>query len=123
MENKIISDKKNNFSSYALICRVIMSFASFLLSCSIIFFVIYIVGNFQNFTDDAQILMLSIISITSILLLIICFAGIIANFVFLFGGVRIKHRIISIVIFIFIIIIGIILLLFSIILKQLSLGI
>lgn len=123
MENKINSDKKHNFSSYALICRVIMSFASFLLSCSVIFFILYIVGNFQNFTDDAQLLMLSMISIFSILLFITSFAGIIANFVFLFGKVRIKHRIISIISLLFMLVLSIIFLLFSIILKQLSSGI
>lgn len=125
MKNKKITKEKNklDLTSYSIICRLTMSLCSYLMCSCILFLLFFIVGNFQNFTDDSQLLLLSVLSVVSIMLIVASFLGIIINSVFLFFKVRIPHRIICIIVFILMIIIAVVLLLFSSVLKQLSTGI
>lgn len=125
MENKknIKPIDRQNIISYSIICRLNMSLCSYLMCSCVLFLIFFIVGNFQNFTDNSQLLLLSVLSVLSIMLTVSSFFGIVVNSVFLFLKVRIHHRIICIIVFILMIIIAVVLLLFSSILKQLSTGI
>lgn len=122
MKNKKSPLKISDFSSYSLICRVLMSLAVYLLISCIFTFTLYIAGNFQNFTDQSQIFLLTTLTVLSIMMLVSSLSGLISNIVFLIAKVRISHRIVSIIVFIFIIILGIIFLLFSTVLTRLASG-
>lgn len=72
---KNISEKNYFYFLYKLTKNLIFLCLSF----SIILFLLYFIGNYQNFLDKTQILILKVLSFNSILSFILCFLLIIES--------------------------------------------
>ena len=86
-------------------------------------FVLYLIGNFQSFTDKTQLRILFALSLTAAALSIMSFLALILEIVFLFMKSVKTVSIFSILFFIFTAVMGCCFIAFSTIIRRLALGI
>lgn len=93
-----------------------------LLVCLLMCF-LYLIGNFQAFSDKTQLRILFVLSITAAALVIMSFLGFVLEIVFLFMKNRKAVSLFSILFFIFSILMGCGFIAFSTIIRRLAVGI
>lgn len=77
-------NKKRFTITFLFFEKLLRNIITSLFVISIFLFCLYIIGNYQSFTDKSQLLILSVLSICSIILGTMSFLGIIQNIVFMF---------------------------------------
>ena len=121
-ENIKFSKKKHVFP-YVILAKLVRNSVILDFSICILLFALYMIGNFQAFTDATQLRILVVLSIASAVLNIISFLGIIAEIVFIFLKSRKSNVVFSILLYIFSMIIGFGLIAFSTVIRRISVGI
>ena len=121
-ENKKISKKKRVFP-YAILGKLTQNSIILDLLICILLFSLYLIGNFQDFTDNAQLRILSVLSVAAAVLCILSFLGIIVEIAFVFMKSLKTPVIFSILLFIITLIIGAGLIGFATIVRRIAVGI
>lgn len=123
MNNKKTKHPLVKKNIYELVYRLTKNLVYLLLVFTILLFSIYIVGNFQNFLDKSQFLILSILSACSVFMVFLSFVGIIENVIMIFTN-RNKGKCFLAIILLFItFIIGMIFIFYSTVIQEISLGV
>ncbi len=117
------SSKKKRLFPYAILGKLTRNSIILDLLICLLFFSLYLIGNFQAFTDRAQLRILAVLSILAAVLCILSFFGIIEEIVFVFMKSRKTPAFFSIIFFIFTLIIGGALIGFSTVIRRIALGI
>ncbi len=121
-ENQKNSKKKHLFP-YAILGKLTRNAIILDLLICLMLFALYLIGNFQSFTDTAQLRILGVLSITAAVLSLLSFLGIVEEIVFIFMKSRKTPAFLTIIFFIFSLIIGFGLISFSIIIRRIAVGI
>lgn len=114
---------KNINSPYKILYKLTNFFINVFFVFCIVLIILYIMGNYQNFLDKSQILLLTVLSVCSVSMTVMAIISLIENTVLIFLEKSKNNQIKNILWDIFTLIFGIIILIFSIFVKQLSLGI
>ena len=121
-ENKKISKKKRVFP-YAILGKLIQNSIILDFLICLLLFSLYLIGNFQSFTDRTQLRILLVLSIAAAALCILSFLGIVVEIVFVFMKGRKTPAFFSILLYIFTLIIGGGLIGFSTVIRRIAIGI
>ena len=121
-ENQKNSKKKHLFP-YAILGKLTRNAIILDLLICLMLFALYLIGNFQSFTDTAQLRILGVLSITAAVLSLLSFLGIVEESVFIFMKSRKTPVFLTIIFFIFSLIIGFGLISFSIVIRRIAVGI
>ena len=121
-ENQKISKKKRIFP-YAILGKLTRNSIILDFLICLLLFSLYLIGNFQYFTDRTQLRILLVLSITAAALCILSFLGIVVEVVFIFMKGRKSSAIFSILLYIFTLIIGGGLIGFSTVIRRIAVGI
>lgn len=89
----------------------------------ILILLFYVMGNYQGFLDKNQLIILTVITISSVVMSFLSAIGIIENLVLLFISDKKPVKILSIIFLLITLIIGVLLSIFSTVLQDLSKGI
>ena len=116
-------NNKNINSPYKILYKLTNFFINVFFVFCIVLIILYIMGNYQNFLDKSQILLLTVLSVCSVSMTVMAIISLIENTVLIFLEKTKNNQIKNILWDIFTLIFGIIILIFSIFVKQLSLGI
>lgn len=116
-------NNKNINSPYKILYKLTNFFINVFFVFCIVLIILYIMGNYQNFLDKSQILLLTVLSVCSVSMTVMAIISLIENTVLIFLEKSKNNQIKNILWDIFTLIFGIIILIFSIFIKQLSLGI
>ena len=116
-------NNKNINSPYKILYKLTNFFINVFFVFCIVLIILYIMGNYQNFLDKSQILLLTVLSFCSVSMTVMAIISLIENTVLIFLEKSKNNQIKNILWYIFTLIFGIIILIFSIFVKQLSLGI
>lgn len=120
--NKRINKFFNRYS-LLILTKLIQTFVWVFFIFNILLFLFYIIGNFQSFLDKSQIFIIRTLIISSILMCVMAFSGVIYNSIYIFyTRHKIKHLIKNIFM-LFCLVIGIIFIFYCTILLNLSFGI
>lgn len=90
---------------------------------NVILFVLYVMGNFYNFLDETQLLILKVLTISSIFQSILSLILFIENIIYIFFTHSKVARFFTIIFSILSLIIGIVFIIYSTLVKQLSTGV
>ena len=90
---------------------------------NVILFVLYVMGNFYNFLDETQLLILKVLTISSIFQSILSLILFIENIIYIFFTHSKVARFFTITFSILSLIIGIVFIIYSTLVKQLSTGV
>ena len=121
-ENQKSSKKKRVFP-YAILGKLTRNSIILDFLICLLFFSLYLIGNFQAFTDRAQLRILAVLSVAAAVLCILSFFGIVEEVVFVFMKSRKTPAFFSIIFFIFTFIIGAGLIGFSTVIRRIAIGI
>lgn len=121
-ENQKISKKKRIFP-YAILGKLTRNSIILDFLICLLLFSLYLIGNFQYFTDRTQLRILLVLSITAAALCILSFLGIVVEVVFIFMKGRKSSAFFSILLYIFTLIIGGGLIGFSTVIRRIAVGI
>ncbi len=121
-ENQKISKKKRIFP-YAILGKLTRNSIILDFLICLLLFSLYLIGNFQYFTDRTQLRILLVLSITAAALCILSFLGIVVEVVFVFMKGRKSSAFFSILLYIFTLIIGGGLIGFSTVIRRIAVGI
>lgn len=121
-ENQKISKKKRIFP-YAILGKLTRNSIILDFLICLLLFSLYLIGNFQYFTDRTQLRILLVLSITAAALCILSFLGIVVEIVFIFMKGRKSSAFFSILLYIFTLIIGGGLIGFSTVIRRIAVGI
>lgn len=121
-ENQKISKKKRIFP-YAILGKLTRNSIVLDFLICLLLFSLYLIGNFQYFTDRTQLRILLVLSITAAALCILSFLGIVVEVVFIFMKGRKSSAFFSILLYIFTLIIGGGLIGFSTVIRRIAVGI
>ena len=121
-ENQNIS-KKKRFFPYAILGKLTRNSIILDFLICLLLFSLYLIGNFQYFTDRTQLRILLVLSITAAALCILSFLGIVVEVVFVFMKGRKSSAFFSILLYIFTLIIGGGLIGFSTVIIRIAVGI
>ncbi len=121
-ENQKNSKKKRIFP-YAILGKLIRNSIILDFLICILLFSLYLIGNFQDFTDSTQLRLLVVLSVAAAVLCILSFLGIVAEIVFVFMKSRKTPAFFSIVLFVFTLIIGFGLIGFATVIRRIAVGI
>lgn len=121
-ENQNIS-KKKWFFPYAILGKLTRNSIILDFLICLLLFSLYLIGNFQYFTDRTQLRILLVLSITAAALCILSFLGIVVEIVFIFMKGRKSSAFFSILLYIFTLIIGGGLIGFSTVIRRIAVGI
>ena len=121
-ENQKISKKKRIFP-YAILGKLTRNSIVLDFLICLLLFSLYLIGNFQYFTDRTQLRILLVLSITAAALCILSFLGIVVEVVFVFMKGRKSSAFFSILLYIFTLIIGGGLIGFSTVIRRIAVGI
>ena len=121
-ENQNISKKKHSFP-YAILGKLTRNSIILDFLICLLLFSLYLIGNFQSFTDRAQLRILAVLSILAAVLCILSFFGIVEEIVFVFMKSRKTPAFFSILLYIFTLIIGGGLIGFSTVIRRIAIGI
>lgn len=115
--------KKISFTdNLVLTYRKLLSLIVFLFLFCLFLCVFYVIGNYKEFLDSSQELILSWLSVSSIVLGFFSFIGLIVNILLMIKKIKIKNRISSFLLMIFFILFSIFANVFSYLVNYLSLG-
>ncbi len=115
--------KKKFTYPFVFLSKLTRNSTFFLLIACVFLLLLYCIGNYQGFVDETQLLILSILSFTSIVLCLMSFLSFVQEIVFLFTKKRKTGTIFSILFFLFTFVLGIFFISFSSVIHRLSLGI
>ena len=121
-ENQNISKKKHIFP-YAILGKLTRNSIILDFLICLLLFSLYLIGNFQSFTDRTQLRILLVLSIAAAALCILSFLGIVVEIVFVFMKGRKTPAFFSILLYIFTLIIGGGLIGFSTVIRRIAIGI
>jgi len=114
---------KNKFKfPFVFLSRLTRNAAFVLFLICIFLFLLYLIGNFQSFVDNTQLLILSCLSFSAIVLCIMTFLSFLQEAVFLFIKKKKAASIFSMLFFLFMLILGIFFNVFASVIRRLSLG-
>ena len=115
--------KKISFTdNLVLTYRKLLSLIVFLFLFCLFLCVFYVIGNYKEFLDSSQELILSWLSVSSIVLGFFSFIGLIVNILLIIKKIKIKNRIPAFLLMIFFILFSIFANVFSYLVNYLSLG-
>lgn len=115
--------KKISFTdNLVLTYRKLLSLIVFLFLFCLFLCVFYVIGNYKEFLDSSQKLILSWLSVSSIVLGFFSFIGLIVNILLMIKKIKIKNRITAFLLMIFFILFSIFANVFSYLVNYLSLG-
>ena len=115
--------KKISFTdNLVLTYRKLLSLIVFLFLFCLFLCVFYVIGNYKEFLDSSQELILSWLSVSSIVLGFFSFIGLIVNILLIIKKIKIKNRIPAFLLMIFFILFSIFANMFSYLVNYLSLG-
>lgn len=115
--------KKISFTdNLVLTYRKLLSLIVFLFLFCLFLCVFYVIGNYKEFLDSSQKLILSWLSVSSIVLGFFSFIGLIVNILLMIKKIKIKNRIPAFLLMIFFILFSIFANMFSYLVNYLSLG-
>lgn len=115
--------KKISFTdNLVLIYRKLLSLIVFLFLFCLFLCVFYVIGNYKEFLDSSQELILSWLSVSTIVLGFFSFIGLIVNILLIIKKIKIKNRIPAFLLMIFFILFSIFANVFSYLVNYLSLG-
>ena len=121
-ENQKSSKKKRVFP-YAILGKLTRNSIILVFLISLLLFALYLIGNFQAFTDSTQLRILRVLSVISSVLCILSFFGIVIEIVFVFMKNRKAFAFFSVIFYIFTLIIGAGLIGFSTVITRIAMGI
>ena len=121
-ENQKNSRKKHIFP-YAILGKLTRNSILLDFLICLLLFSLYLIGNFQSFTDRTQLRILLVLSIAAAALCILSFLGIVVEIVFVFMKGRKTPAFFSILLYIFTLIIGGGLIGFSTVIRRIAIGI
>ncbi|MBO4640643.1 MAG: hypothetical protein J5710_12900 [Treponema sp.] len=121
-ENQKTSKKKRVFP-YAILGKLTRNSIILDFLICLLLFALYLIGNFQAFTDNTQLRILVVLSITAAALCILSFLGIVVEVVFVFMKGRKTPAFFSMIFYFFTLIIGIGLIGFATVIRRISIGI
>ena len=120
--------EKNNKKKISFTDNLVLTYGK-LLSLIVFLFlfclflcVFYVIGNYKEFLDSSQELILSWLSVSSIFLGFFSFTGLVVNVLLMIKKIKIKNRIPAIFLMIFFILFSILSNVFSYLINYLSLG-
>ena len=122
MAEKNKKKKMGLTDNLVLTYRKIFSLIVFLFLFSLFLCVFYVIGNYKEFLDSSQELILSWLSVSSIFLGFFSFTGLVVNVLLMIKKIKIKNRIPAIFLMIFFILFSILSNVFSYLINYLSLG-
>ncbi|MBE6360961.1 MAG: hypothetical protein E7059_05880 [Treponema bryantii] len=102
--------------------RKLLSLIVFLFLFCLFLCVFYVIGNYKEFLDSSQELILSWLSVSTIVLGFFSFIGLIVNILLIIKKIKIKNRIPAFLLMIFFILFSIFANVFSYLVNYLSLG-
>lgn len=115
--------KKISFTdNLVLTYRKLLSLIVFLFLFCLFLCVFYVIGNYKEFLDSSQKLILSWLSVSSIVLGFFSFIGLVVNILLITKKIKIKNRIPAFLLMIFFILFSIFANVFSYLVNYLSLG-
>lgn len=115
--------KKISFTdNLVLTYRKLLSLIVFLFLFCLFLCVFYVIGNYKEFLDSSQKLILSWLSVSSIVLGFFSFIGLVVNILLIIKKINIKNRIPAFLLMIFFILFSIFANVFSYLVNYLSLG-
>ena len=115
--------KKISFTdNLVLTYRKLLSLIVFLFLFCLFLCVFYVIGNYKEFLDSSQKLILSWLSVSSIVLGFFSFIGLVVNILLMIKKIKIKNRIPAFLLMIFFILFSIFANVFSYLVNYLSLG-
>jgi len=115
--------KKISFTdNLVLTYRKLLSLIVFLFLFCLFLCVFYVIGNYKEFLDSSQKLVLSWLSVSSIVLGFFSFIGLVVNILLMIKKIKIKNRIPAFLLMIFFILFSIFANVFSYLVNYLSLG-
>ena len=115
--------KKISFTdNLVLTYRKLLSLIVFLFLFCLFLCVFYVIGNYKEFLDSSQKLILSWLSVSSIVLGFFSFIGLVVNILLMIKKIKIKNRITAFLLMIFFILFSIFANVFSYLVNYLSLG-
>lgn len=115
--------KKISFTdNLVLTYRKLLSLIVFLFLFCLFLCVFYVIGNYKEFLDSSQELILSWLSVSTIVLGFFSFIGLIVNVLLMIKKIKIKNRIPAFLLMIFFILFSIFANVFSYLVNYLSLG-
>lgn len=117
------TSKKKLFFPYAILGKLTRNSIILDFLICILLFSLYIIGNYQAFTDRTQLRILFVLSIAAIVLCILSFLGIVVEITFVFMKSRKTPAFFSILLYIFTLIIGGGLIGFSTVIRRIAVGI
>ena len=115
--------KKKHFFPYSILGKLTRNSIILDFLICILLFSLYIIGNFQSFTDRTQLRILFVLSIAAAVLCILSFLGIVVEITFVFMKSRKTLAFFSILLFIFTLIIGAGLIGFATVIRRIAIGI
>ena len=121
-ENQKSSKKKRVFP-YAILGKLTRNSIILVFLICMLLFALYLIGNFQAFTDNTQLRILRVLSIVSSALCILSFFGIVIEIVFVFLKNRKTFAFFSVIFYFLTLIIGAGLIGFSTVITRISMGI
>ena len=121
-ENQNISKKKHIFP-YTILGKLTRNSIILDFLICLLLFSLYLIGNFQSFTDRTQLRILLVLSIAAAALCILSFLGIVVEIVFVFMKGHKTPAFFSILLYIFTLIIGGGLIGFSTVIRRIAIGI
>ena len=115
--------KKISFTdNLVLTYRKLLSLIVFLFLFCLFLCFFYVIGNYKEFLDSSQKLILSWLSVSSIVLGFFSFIGLVVNILLIIKKIKIKNRIPAFLLMIFFILFSIFANVFSYLVNYLSLG-
>lgn len=115
--------KKISFTNnLVLTYRKLLSLIVFLFLFCLFLCVFYVIGNYKEFLDSSQELILSWLSVSTIVLGFFSFIGLVVNILLIIKKIKIKNRIPAFLLMIFFILFSIFANVFSYLVNYLSLG-
>lgn len=122
MAEKNKKKKMGLTDNLVLTYRKIFSLIVFLFLFCLFLCVFYVIGNYKEFLDSSQELILSWLSVSSIFLGFFSFTGLVVNVLLMIKKIKIKNRIPAIFLMIFFILFSILSNVFAYLVNYLSLG-
>lgn len=122
MKDKKIKNQIDNKKIFLLVFRLLNDFVSILFVFNLLLFAFYIVGNYQNFLEESQLLILFVLTISSIIMTLTAFITLIFNIITICIQKKKTVKILLLFYLIFVILIGLIFIAYSIIIKKLAGG-
>ncbi|MBO4533370.1 MAG: hypothetical protein J5726_06690 [Treponema sp.] len=122
-EQKQKNAKKKYKFPFVFLSRLTRNAAFVLFLICIFLFLLYMIGNYQSFVDQTQLLILSILSFCAIVLCIMTVLSFLQEAVFLFIQKKKTGTIFSMLFFLFMLVLGVFFIVFASVIRRLSLGI